>query len=75
MIEIPKKRIERILKENGAKRVSKRAVESISKKIINELKILTKLSIRNARHFGRKMIKEQDVEFAFKQLRSPKNLE
>ena len=64
MIKIPRKLIERALKEK-AKRVSKKAVFLLIEKLKKELGIISDLAVRNAKHHGRKLITEEDIEFAF----------
>ena len=66
MIKIPKKLIERLMKEYGAKRISNEAKELIEKIINEKIQELTSLSTKNAHHFGRKLIKKEDIEFALK---------
>ncbi len=69
MAKIPRKLIERLIKEFGAKRVSREAKESIAENMIDRLNNITELAIKNSRHFGRKLITKEDIEFAIKQLK------
>ncbi len=68
MAKIPKKLIERLVKEFGAKRISNDAKEFINENILNYLKNITELAVKNARHFGRKLITKDDIEYAVKML-------
>lgn len=69
MAKIPRKLIERLVKEFGAKRVSKEAKESIAENIIEHLRDITELAVKNSRHLGRKLITKDDIDFAIKKLR------
>ena len=66
MTKIPKKLIERIIKEFGAKRVSNEAKELVIERVLSELEDMTHLAVKNAKHFGRKLITKEDIEFGFK---------
>jgi histone H3/H4 len=65
MVKIPKKLVERILKEFGAKRVSLGAKELVIERVLEELEEVVGLAVRNARHFGRKLVTKEDIEFGF----------
>lgn len=69
MAEIPLATCERLLREAGAKRVSKEATREFADYII---KITQALSIEAGEfsdHFGRKTITEKDVNLAKKRLK------
>ncbi len=73
-VKIPLKIAERIFKDKGALRVSKEAREQLSLILKKEAEKIAVLSIRNALHFGRKLITKQDVEYALSQLNiNPQN--
>lgn len=61
--------INKILKEYGCQRVSKQAVKRLEHLCIELLSKLAVESCNNARIFGRKTIKEEDVEKAWALLR------
>lgn len=65
---IPLKLAERIFKDRGALRVSKEAKEQLSLVLKKEAEKIAILAVRNALHFGRKLVTKQDVEYALAQL-------
>lgn len=62
------KSVERVFKIAGAERISKKAKIALKNFLEERGKEIAELSIRNARHFGRKEIKEGDVKEAIKEL-------
>lgn len=66
---IPIKLINRILKENGAERVSKEAKEELASKLKEIADNISKIVIRNAMHSGRKLITKEDILEAEKRIR------
>jgi len=68
MRKIPIKLVERLMKEKGAKRISRKSKELVAVGIEKFIEDLTGIAVRNARHFGRKLIVEEDIEQAFKQV-------
>ena len=63
---IPIKLVNRILKENGAERVSKKAKEELSYKLKEIADNISKIAIRNAMHGGRKLVTKEDIREAEK---------
>lgn len=61
--------IRRILKQHGCQRVSKQAVKRLEQLCNDLLSKLAVESCNNARIFGRKTIKKEDVERAWQMLR------
>ncbi len=68
MVKISLKLTERLLKEKGALRVSKEAKKLLAKTLKEEAEKIAFIAIKNAQHFGRKLITKEDIEFAKKQL-------
>ncbi len=66
MGRIPMRLIERLMKEYGAKRVSKEAKEAVIENINKLVEKLTQIAVKNARHFGRKLVMKEDIEAAIK---------
>mgnify|MGYP001590022926 FL=1 len=54
--------MKRLLKREGVKMVSKKASEKMLKIIDEYAKHISKKAVRNAFYFGRKTIKEEDIE-------------
>jgi histone H3/H4 len=54
--------IKRLLKREGAKAVSKEALDKMAKIIESYAKLVSKKAIRKAFYLGRKTIKESDFE-------------
>lgn len=69
MKKIPKKLIERLMRNSGAKRISNDAKETLSKYILEKIENMTFLAIKNSKHFGRKLITKDDIEFAIKNIK------
>jgi len=59
------KLMERILKNSGAKRVSVLAKQELALILKEYAEKIADLAIRNARHFGRKLITAEDIKKAF----------
>ena len=67
-IRFSSKLIARILKEQGAMRVSKEAKKELSIKLEELANQIARLAIRNALHLGRKTITREDIKFALKEV-------
>ncbi|WP_319580671.1 histone [uncultured Methanospirillum sp.] len=66
MTDLPIAAVIRIAKANGAERVGADAAELIAKKAEEFIGQLTRDAEKLASHAGRKTIKEEDIEMAFK---------
>ena len=58
----------RLFKVIGAERTSKKAKAALKEFLEKKGKEIAELAARNARHFGRKEVKDIDVEEAIKEL-------
>jgi len=65
---LPKAPIARIMKENGAKRISDDALEEFSNKLEKFGEKLCDHSIRIAKHSGRKTVNSSDIKLALNSL-------
>jgi histone H3/H4 len=63
---LPKAPLARIMKDNGAKRISDGALETLSNKLQDFAEDISKRSIRIANHSGRKTVHESDLKLALK---------
>ena len=66
MTDLPIAAVIRIAKANGAERVGADAAELLAKKAEEFISQLTRDAEKLASHAGRKTIKEEDIEMAFK---------
>jgi len=66
MRKIPIRLVERLMKEKGAKRISRKSKKLVAVGIEKLIGDLTERAVKNARHFGRKLILGGDIEQAFK---------
>nr|WP_319537739.1 histone family protein [uncultured Methanospirillum sp.] len=66
MTDLPIAAVIRIAKANGAERVGADAAELLAKKAEEFIGQLTRDAEKLASHAGRKTIKEEDIEMAFK---------
>ncbi len=66
MTDLPIAAVIRIAKANGAERVGADAAEMLAKKAEEFIGQLTRDAEKLASHAGRKTIKEEDIEMAFK---------
>lgn len=64
MAKISEKTVEKIMKENNAKRIGNDAKELVSAHVSEIIKRISVLAARNAGHFGRKTITKEDIEYA-----------
>ncbi len=64
MEKLPKNLIKRLLKEHGAKRVSKEARDFMAEKIRGIIEDTVPIAVKNAKHFGRKLLTKEDIEMA-----------
>jgi histone H3/H4 len=69
MAKLPLATVERIMREAGAKRVSKEARQAFADYIEQLTKSLSIEASEFADHFGRRTITEKDVELAKKRLK------
>ena len=58
---IPLQRIKKIMKEEGAERVSKEAIKKLDKILEKEARKIIKKAARNANFYGRSTVKEKDI--------------
>lgn len=68
MVELPKKTIEKCMKEDGAERISDKAKDEMVNYLREELYRATRASIDAAQLGKRKTIMARDVKFAIKNL-------
>lgn len=66
MVKLSLATMERILKENGAERVSKDAKVALAKILEEQCASIAKLALRYALFSGRKTITAQDIKLALK---------
>ena len=59
-ITLPKARLAKIMKANGAERISKDAIETMNQKVVTYINEQTALACKMANHAGRKTIKGID---------------
>ena len=57
-------RVEKLIRNAGAQRVSAEAIESMNEIVTNYGKNLAKYAVEIARHSGRKTVKESDIRLA-----------
>ena len=57
-------RVEKLIRNAGAQRVSAEAIETMNEIVTNYGKNLAKYAVEIARHSGRKTVKESDVRLA-----------
>ncbi|MFX0067305.1 MAG: histone [Candidatus Hermodarchaeota archaeon] len=57
-------RVEKLIRNAGARRVSKEAIETMNEIVTNYGKNLAKYAVEIARHSGRKTVKESDIQLA-----------
>lgn len=69
MTKLPQATVERILREAGAKRVSKKARQAFAEYMEELTKALAIEAGEFADHFGRRTITEKDAELAKKRLK------
>ncbi len=70
MAKLSKRFLETTLKKYGAKRISEKAKIELSKNIEEQIKLISELAVRNARHFGRITLSKEDIQFALKSLKN-----
>ncbi len=70
MLKIPLNLAKRVLKNAGAKRISKDAQKELIKKLSEVSKQISILAIKNAEYKGRKTIKKQDIKKAIEEIES-----
>lgn len=68
MTKLPLTPLGRIIKRGGAQRVSKDAEEALSDYLESVSEDLTILALENAKNNGRKTLKAEDIEAAYKDL-------
>ncbi|WP_323735407.1 histone family protein [Methanosphaera sp. ISO3-F5] len=68
MSNLPLTPLGRIIKSGGAERVSEDAKVALSEFLEDISQDLTKLALENAEEQGRKTLKAQDIEVAYKKL-------
>lgn len=68
MSELPLTPLGRIIKSGGAERVSEDAKVALSEFLENISVDLTELALENAKEQGRKTLKAEDIEAAYKKL-------
>ncbi|MBS3124022.1 NFYB/HAP3 family transcription factor subunit [Candidatus Woesearchaeota archaeon] len=68
MERLSAKLIERVLKRERAIKISKEAKEEFEKLIIERIREIAVLAVRNASLFGRKTVKKEDVIAAQKRM-------
>jgi histone H3/H4 len=64
MVGFAKARVERLIRESGAKRVSAKAINCLNEVLTDKASDLAKKAISIARHSGRKTVKERDIRLA-----------
>ncbi|MFX0060670.1 MAG: histone [Promethearchaeota archaeon] len=57
-------RVEKLIRNAGAQRVSAEAIETMNEIVTNYGKNLAKYAVEIARHSGRKTVKESDIRLA-----------
>ena len=67
-MEIPRAPVERIIRKEGAERVSKEAVDALAEYLEEVAKRAAKLAINVARHTGRKTVQYEDIKLAQKEI-------
>lgn len=68
MAKLPLTPLGRIIKSGGAERVSEDAKIALSEYLENMSVEITELALENAKSEGRKTLKSQDIEVAYKKL-------
>lgn len=68
MSELPLTPLGRIIKSGGAERVSEDAKIALSEYLEDISEEITTLALKNAEENGRKTLKAEDIEVAYKQL-------
>lgn len=64
---LPKAAMARLLKENGAKRVSEAAMVAMADVLEKKGLEISRKAIRNAQHAGRKTVLDSDIKLALKE--------
>ncbi len=68
MSELPLTPLGRLIKNGGAERVSEDAKEELSDFLEDQASEITKLALDNAEKNGRKTLKAEDINVAYKKL-------